>query len=293
MPTIPALALGKSLSDLCTFGIGGPARYFASAATVDELRGCIEYAHEQHVPFIVLGKGSNCLFDDRGYNGLVILNKVHFLERPKPNIFYAGAGYSFSLLGVQSARQGYAGLEFASGIPGSVGGAVYMNAGANTKETCETLHTVDYLFADGRLENLKKDELEFAYRYSSFQKMEGIIVAAAFYLIESPTAREKQIEIINYRKKTQPLWEMSAGCIFRNPSCGHAGALIDQCGLKGKTIGGAAVSDLHGNFIINKGGATAREVLALIAVVQEEVRKKTQTELDCEVRYIPYEGDPS
>ena len=291
MTTIPAVALGKSLSDYCTFGIGGPARYFATATTIEELRSCIAYANEQGVPFLVIGKGSNCLFDDRGYNGFVILNKIHFLEKPQPNIFYAGAGYSFSYLGIQTAKQGYSGLEFASGIPGSVGGAVYMNAGANGKETCDFLHTVDYLFADGSLENLKKEELEFAYRYSSFQKMEGAIIAAAFQLTESDEARTKQIEIINYRKKSQPLWEMSAGCIFRNPSCGHAGALIDKSGMKGKTIGGAAVSDVHANFIINKGGATSREVWALIKLIQEEVRNKTNTELECEVRYIPYEGE--
>ncbi len=282
------LQQNKNLNELCTFGIGGPARFFVEAKSIDDMRHALQLHRELDVPYLILGKGSNCLFDDRGFNGLVILNKIDFLERNSPEMFHVGAGYSFSLLGNQTARQGFSGLEFASGIPGSIGGAVFMNAGANGKETCETLISVDFLTEEGELQTLKKEELHFAYRTSSFQHMPGAIVGAAFLLTPSETARAKQMEIIAYRKKTQPYNEKSAGCIFRNPACGHAGALIEQSGLKGLRVGGAKVSELHANFLVNAGDATSQEILRLIALVKQQVKEKTGMELESEVRYIPY-----
>ena len=192
------------------------------------------------------------------------------------------------LLGSQTARQGWAGLEFASGIPGSVGGAVYMNAGANGCETCETLLSVDYVTPEGTLLCLTKEELVFSYRHSSFQKMKGAIAGATFKVVRSQEARQKQLSIIDYRKKTQPYDAKSAGCVFRNPECAHAGALIDQCGLKGKTIGGAQVSTLHANFLINAGGATSADILKLIQYVQQDVKEKKGIDLEHEVRCVPY-----
>lgn len=279
----------KHLSELCTFGIGGPARYFTEVRTIEQMRDALTYSKEKSIPHFILGKGSNCLFDDRGFNGLVILNKIDFMERPADNIFHVGAGYSFSLLGSQTARQGFSGLEFASGIPGSVGGAVFMNAGANGTETCESLVSVDYLDENGSMQVLKKQDLLFAYRTSSFQNMPGVIIGATFQLTSSSSAREKQLEIINYRKKTQPYSDMSAGCIFRNPSCKSAGALIEHSGLKGSCIGGAKVSEMHANFIVNAKNATANDVLELINVIKEQVKEKCSIDLESEVRFVPYE----
>lgn len=279
----------KLLSSLCTFGIGGPARYFIEVNSIEAMQSTLNACRKQHLPYIVIGKGSNCLFDDRGFNGVIILNKIDFIKRLEPHVIHVGAGYSFSLLGTQTARQGFAGLEFASGIPGSVGGAVYMNAGANSSETCNALTTVDFIAEDGSLLTLKKEELGFSYRTSAFQSMPGVIAGATFALSESPEARPRQLEIISYRKKTQPYSDKSAGCIFRNPVCGAAGALIDKSGLKGACIGGAKVSEKHANFIVNTGTATAKDVLALIDLVKETVHKKTSVELESEVRCIPYD----
>lgn len=280
----------RSLKELTTFGIGGPARYFIEAHSIHEMSQLLIFCKQEQLPYFILGRGSNCLFDDRGFDGLVIANRIDFIERPSEDTFYVGAGYSFSLLGSQTARQKWSGLEFASGIPGSVGGAVYMNAGANGKETCEHLISIDFITEDGQLRKLDRSEIEFGYRYSSFQDQAGAIVAATFRLIPSSAARDKQLDIINYRKKTQPYGAKSAGCVFKNPSRElSAGALIDQSGLKGRTLGGAQISPLHANFVVNVDSATANEVLALIELIKKDVKAKTGIELENEVRCIPYQ----
>lgn len=275
------------LKEFCTFGIGGPARYFFEVRRIEEMQQAIIWCKEKNFSYLVIGKGSNCLFDDHGYEGAVIHNKIEFMEQPAPGIFHVGAGYSFALLGVQTARKGWSGLEFASGIPASIGGAVYMNAGANGVETCQSLASVDFVNEEGLFEIIPKSDLTFSYRHSPFQKRQGAIVGATFKLILKPEARKQQIEIVNKRKQTQPYGSMSAGCVFLNPSCGHAGALIDQCGLKGLSVGGAQVSKVHANFLINAGGATCREMQALISLVQQLVKEKTGIDLHSEVRYIP------
>lgn len=276
------------LKGLTTFGIGGPADYFIEITDIPSLQATILYCNERNLPYYVLGKGSNVLFDDRGFAGVVIANRIHFLEKTQDNTWHVGAGYSFSLLGSQTARQGWGGLEFASGIPGSVGGAVYMNAGANGCETCQTLVSVDYVTPDGELVCIPKEELSFGYRFSSFQQRKGAITGATFCLTPSPEARQKQLTIIDYRKKTQPYDAKSAGCVFRNPTCGHAGALIEQSGLKGTTFGGAQVSTMHANFLINTGSATSADILKLIEYVQHEVKVKKGMELEHEVRCVPF-----
>lgn len=283
----------KPLKEICTFGIGGPAKHYIEVKQIPLMQELIKYCNLRKIPYCIVGKGSNCLFDDRGFKGLVIANKIDFIERPQPGIFHAGAGYSFSLLGVQTARQGWSGLEFASGIPASVGGAVFMNAGANGSETCETLTSVDYIDEEGSLITINRNDLTFSYRTSPFQCRTGAIVGATFRLSSSEQARKKQLEIIAYRKKTQPYGDKSAGCIFRNTNCSPAGALIDQCGLKGMQIGGAKVSEMHANFIVNAGQAASTEVIALIEYVQSKVKELKGVELESEVRCIPYDSEVS
>ena len=277
----------KPLCQLSTFGIGGPARFFVEVQKSDEMQALLSYCHAQKLPFFILGKGSNSLFDDKGFDGLVILNKITFCHFDWP-IVHVGAGYSFSLLGTQTARKGWSGLEFASGIPGSVGGAVYMNAGANGTETCEALIEVTFINERGQIEVLRRDQIEFSYRHSSFQKRKGAIVSAKFLLLPCETARKKQLSIIDYRTRTQPYGDKSAGCVFRNPEGHSAGALIQISGLKSKRIGGAEVSTLHGNFIVNKGGATSKDILELAAFVKQAVKDKTGVELEMEMRSIPF-----
>lgn len=279
---------GKSLKPFNTFGIGGEAKQFIAIHTIDEMREIRSYINQEKIPFWVVGKGSNALFDDRGFDGLVILNKIDFIEFKEGNL-HAGGGTSFSLLGAKMARKGWGGLEFASGIPGSVGGAIYMNAGANQMETSDHLSAVGFIDEEGMFHEKKKEELTFGYRFSSFQGSGKIIVSGCFELVKEEKARERQLKIVEYRTATQPYGKKSAGCIFRNPAGGQAGALIEACGLKGKKIGGAEVSTLHGNFIVNTGGATAKDVLILSRLIQETVQEKTGKKLEMEVRCIPYQ----
>lgn len=278
----------KLLSQVSTFGIGGLARYYVEVRRIEEMQETLAVCRRENIPYIVIGKGSNCLFDDRGFDGLLILNRIDFLEQDGKGIFHAGAGYSFSLLGVQTARQGWSGLEFASGIPGSVGGAVFMNAGANGGETFQKLVSVDFVNEEGQSITLEKENLEFSYRYSSFQAMPGAIVGATFALTPSESARKEQISIVDYRKKTQPYGAKSAGCVFRNPPEQSAGALIDKQGLKGIGVGEAKVSGVHANFIVNEGGASSADVLQLIETIKREVKQKTGIELESEIRVIPF-----
>lgn len=276
----------KSLAELTTFGIGGPARFFTKIHTMHELQEALSFAHTEGIPYLPLGKGSNTLFDDRGYNGLVMLMKLEKIEILDAKVI-AESGASFSLLGAKTARYRLSGLEFASGIPGSVGGAVYMNAGANGVETKDCLTQVDFLHENGEIESFT--DLSFSYRTSPFQSMKGVIVCAHFALTPSQEAKAKQCEIISYRKETQPLAAQSAGCIFQNPNEHSAGSLIERAGLKGARIGGAMVSEQHANFIVNAGGATAADIEALIAFVRDRVLESCGIILHDEVRRIPYE----
>lgn len=269
----------RFLSEFSTFGIGGPIRDFVEATTVEEMEEAMSYRGAK----LIVGKGSNCLFDDRGFDGLVILNKIDFCHWKDCEVT-VGSGYSFSLLGVQSARKQLSGLEFASGIPATVGGAVFMNAGANGEETCGVLKSI--LYFDGVRHEFSRHELQFGYRKSPFQQMKGAILAATFSLKPLLEARQSQLQIVEYRMKTQPLKEKSIGCIFRNPVGGSAGALIDQCGLKGISIGGAKVSEIHANFIVNHASASSEDVKKLIQLVQEKVFKHTGVSLAPEIRMI-------
>lgn len=275
----------EPLKNYSTFRIGGPARYFIEVDSPKLMSEVRRFIVREELPYFVIGKGSNLLFDDRGFDGLVILNTIDFLDQDGAQVF-VGAGYSFARLGAKLSRHGWGGLEFASGIPGSVGGAVYMNAGAGGRETCDSLAHVSFVNAEGQLCEESKDELAFRYRFSSFQERDDIIVSARFVLTPSKTAKQTQMDIVRYRTSSQPYGEPSAGCIFRNPGEKSAGALIEECGLKGYAIGDAIVSPLHANFIVNRGNATARDVLDLIAHIRQVIKEKSGHDLKMEVRYV-------
>ncbi len=277
----------KNLKEISTFGIGGPARYFLEVDSIASMKEAIQIACQENIPYLVIGKGSNTLFSTEGFNGLVLHNKINFINQID-NVFEVGAGYSFSLLGTQTAKLGSSGLEFASGIPGSVGGAVFMNAGANGQETCDCLTSVDFLEENGKIYTYQREDLAFSYRTSPFQQKKGVILSATFTLKPLRDARQKQLELFSYRKKTQPYKDKSVGCIFRNPENFHASALIDSCNLKGLQIGDAKVSEMHANFIVNVKSATSDDVLQLIELIQKKVKEKTGQDLKSEVRLIPY-----
>lgn len=291
MSSSPPFQSHRALKDLCTIGIGGPAKWYSQVHSIEEITQVLKDASKYQLRVFILGNGSNTLFDDQGYDGLVIHNKIAFCDEISDGIFHVGSGYNFSRLGAQTARQGWEGLEFASGIPGTVGGAVFMNAGANGTETCQYLQSVDFIDLSGDLHTYNHKDLVFSYRSSSFQKMKGAIVGATFALKKSNTAREKQLSIINYRTQTQPYSEKSAGCMFRNPPSESAGALIEKCGLKGKQFGDAQISTVHGNFMINTNNASSKDILRLVNEVQNQVKAQHGIELESEVRYIPYSDD--
>ena len=278
---------GRSLKEFSTFGIGGPIRLFAEISSIEEMEEVFcRYVQVEKIPFLIVGKGSNCLFDDHGFDGLVLLNKLNHCDWQE-NQVTVGSGYSFSLLGVQSARKGFSGLEFASGIPATVGGAIFMNAGANGAETCQFLQSVLFLTQEGEKICYQKKDLSFGYRSSSFQQMKGVILSATFLLEKSYEARGTQLKILDYRMRTQPYKEKSVGCVFRNPSSKMpAGLLIERCGLKGLQVGGAKVSEVHANFIVNADQATAKEVLELIEVIKIRVFEQTGVYLEPEIRVI-------
>lgn len=272
---------------MSTLGIGGPAEYYVEVKTIQEMQEVLSYCHKEKLKTFILGKGSNCLFDSQGLKRVCIHNKIDFIDEPEPGHFHVGAGYSFSLLGMQTAKKGFSGLEFASGIPASCGGAVFMNAGAQGMQTWTTLQFVDYVTPQGELKRLSKDELSFGYRMTAFHTMPGAIVGAYFVLQPAPDARANQLKLLDARISTQPYQEKSAGCVFKNPTATMpAGMLIDKSGLKGFQIGGAKVSELHGNFLINKNDASSADFLALITHVQKVVKEKTGYELHREVFWV-------
>ncbi len=276
------------LSDYSTFGIGGFARYFYEVYDVQSLQQVIRFAAAEHLPYIVIGKGSNSLFSDKGCNGLVILNKIHFYEEEENGLIHVGAGFSFSLLGTKTAKNGWSGLEFAAGIPGSVGGAIWMNAGAQGSEVANVVEAVDFVDVQGDLHSFSKEKLSFSYRKSIFQSLPAVITAARFRLVPHEEARKKQRDLLQYRIDTQPYSDKSCGCVFKNPLGTSAGMLIEKAGLKGLTIGGASVSSMHANFIVNNANATADDVLQLIQCVKQSVLREYGIHLESEIRIIPY-----
>lgn len=278
---------GELLKNYTTIQIGGPAHAFIAIKSIEEMQEVMRYCFVNKQAFFILGKGSNCLFHDEGFKGLIILNKINFCSFEQ-EVVSVGAGYSFSYLGTQTAKKGLAGLEFASGIPGSVGGAVYMNAGVASSETADCLQEVTFINQRGEIEILPREKIDFAYRYSSFQNRKGVIASAKFKLTRAKDVQKKQRALLTYRIKTQPYKDLSAGCIFRNPNKISAGALIEKCGLKGVSIGDAEVSIIHANFIINKGKATASQVYELASLVQQTVKEKEGVGLKMEILCIPY-----
>ncbi|CAI5519715.1 unnamed protein product, partial [Closterium sp. Naga37s-1] len=355
---------GRQLAEVGTWGIGGPAEWLAEVTTVDEMAAVLRFCHSNSIRVVVVGKGSNCLFEDRGFKGCVIVNRIaykrveytdtataaaaaaavaaHMHRDCSPNQsdssnsndsrssssgsssssssssngssegtenfpcdaqVQVGGGYPFNLLGVECSRDGLSGLEFAGGIPGTVGGAVFMNAGADGQETADCLLSVDVLSPTGTLLSFSRSGLTFSYRHSPFQHMPdcAAIVGATFGLRSSSEARDRQRRYMDRRRQSQPIADRSVGCIFRNPAPpsasaplfssappaassppaglvaagaaavalpASAGALIDRAGLKGLRVGDAFVSPMHANFLVNGGACSSEDMEGLIVEVK-------------------------
>jgi UDP-N-acetylmuramate dehydrogenase len=267
------------------FGIGGTAQYFISPRDVEELGEVVRRCRENAVPMYVLGSGANLLIDDAGVNGAVICltgGQFRSVERVDGGL-RVGAGVDMGKLVLRCVREGLAGLECLTGVPGSVGGCVRMNAGGAFGDIGNVVQSVEVMTEAGERFTRYHDDLAFAYRSTNITSK--FILAAEFRLgAEDPHQILKQVkQIWIYKKNTQPLGGKNAGCIFKNPRGISAGALIDRAGLKGKQIGGAQVCEKHANFIIAEPGTKASDVLKLINLIRDAVYEKNGVYLELEI----------
>ncbi|MFD3448046.1 UDP-N-acetylmuramate dehydrogenase [Microbacteriaceae bacterium 4G12] len=273
-----------------TMKIGGPADIMVIPSDIEGVRKTVDLVKVYKTKCTAIGRGSNLLVSDKGIEGVVIKlgEGLDHLEVDGTKV-RVGGGYPLIKLATVMSRQGLSGLEFAGGIPGSVGGAVYMNAGAHKSDMSNIVIKALVMFEDGTMEWLTNGQLEFAYRVSVLQqKRPGIVLEAELELQQDD--REQVFSLIqknkDYRRDTQPWNYPCAGSIFRNPLPNYAGNLVEKAGLKGYQIGGAKISEMHGNFIVNTGTATAQDVLDLIAFVKETIKKQFDIEMHTEVEII-------
>lgn len=284
----------EPLAQHTTFRIGGPAAVFCKPRTVAELTRMLELCREKQVRTYLLGNGSNTLFADEGYEGAVICLtelKTNPVVEELPDgrtRLTAGAGTLLSAVCNKALSHSLTGLEFAFGIPGTIGGAVYMNAGAYGGEIKDVLHQVTFLDEELKLRTLPAEDLELGYRTSIFEKRPWCILEAEFIL--QPGERDKiEAQMQDYmarRRDKQPLDLPSAGSTFKRPAGCFAGQLIEECGLRGFTVGGAAVSQKHCGFVVNMGGATCADVVELTERVRAIVQEKTGHVLEREIRVV-------
>jgi UDP-N-acetylmuramate dehydrogenase len=284
--TSSAVVQGEPLSRHTTIGVGGPATVFIRPVSFEEVAALTSLARRKGIEFMVIGRGSNLLVRDGGYDGLVIkltknLSRIHVNK----HTVRAEAGVSFSMLGRRMTRMQRTGLEFAVGIPGSVGGAVRMNAGSWGRDVSSVLRRVKLLNEKGKISVLAAKDIEFGYRTSSLHRR-AIVLSATFFCPQGEVD-EEIVRKTAGKKKTQPLSQRSFGSTFVNPPGDYAGRLIEQCGLKGARRGGAMISDKHANFIVNVGENTrASDIEALIELAKQEVRAKFGISLEPEVYIV-------
>lgn len=288
---VPTLELlhNEPMSRHTTFRVGGPARLMALPRTEEEAVTAVQLARELEVEPVFVGNGSNLLVDDAGLNAFVIKTAPGLSWwRTEGTELIAGSGVLLAALANEAARHAFTGLEFAHGIPGSLGGAVTMNAGAYDGEMRQVVKSVRVLNCQGEIMEIPAEQCDFSYRHSAFSDGKQIILSAALKLSKGDPAviRARMNELMARRKEKQPLEYPSAGSTFKRPEGHYAAALIDQCNLKGLTIGGAQVSTKHAGFIVNTGMATCRDILDLISVVKDCVYRVTGVELEPEVKYL-------
>ncbi len=267
---------------------GGPADYLAFPTTRQELKDLLVRARKQKMPVTTLGNSSNLIIKDGGIRGLAImLPEFNKIEVKKQQIT-AEAGAAIIAVTKAASKASLTGLEFAAGIPGSVGGAIFMNAGAYGGEIANVVSSIDEILPDGREVQISGSDLHFGYRHSIVQENHGIVVAATFNLEvgQQPQIQDKMDELNALRRSKQPLEYPSCGSVFKRPQGHFTGPLIIKAGLQGKSIGGAQVSNKHAGFIINTGNATATDYLQLIQLIQKTVKEKFAVQLETEVRII-------
>ncbi len=282
------LRLNEPLAKHTSFRIGGPAEVMAFPKTTEELCLILNKSTLLDCKIAILGAGTNILAPDDGVVGLVICVKdlCSTLEQTDETHIRVSAGVSMARCATFAANLGLSGLEFAHGIPGSVGGGVYMNAGAYGGEICQVCESVEIALMNGEIQTLTGEQMAFSYRHSCLEERGGIVTAVTFALTPNPAdeIREVMQELMQRRRSSQPLDLPSAGSAFKRPVNGYAAALIDGAGLKGYRVGGAAVSEKHAGFAVNLGGATADDVKQLLNDVSNKVFEHSGIRLEPEVR---------
>lgn len=273
-----------------TFKIGGPADIFVQPASENKLAELVAFCNAHEYPVHILGNGSNLLVSDLGIEGVVIqVGALADFKIGGTNEIVCGSGLRLSLLCSYALENGLTGLEFAWGIPGLVGGAVYMNAGAYDSEISNVITECKCISSDGKFETLSLDKMKLGYRTSIFKEKKNRVITSATFMLspgDKETIRNRMDELMQRRKSKQPLEYPSAGSTFKRPTGNFAGTLIEMCGLKGFTVGGAQVSEKHAGFVVNLGGATASDVKRVIESVTEKVFLETSVKLEPEVEFI-------
>ncbi len=274
-----------------SFRIGGPVDIFVQPSNVDELWNVLHLAREEKVPFFIVGNGSNLLVSDEGFRGMILHTGGNLRDiSVEGDVIYAQAGALLGSVARTAQEYGLTGMEFAAGIPGTLGGAVCMNAGAYGGEMKDILMDVEVLTQDGERLVLPVEELNLSYRHSVIFEKDYVVLAAHIRLSrgDKTQIRDRMNELARARKEKQPLEYPSAGSTFKRPEGYFAGKLIQDAGLKGYTVGGAQVSEKHSGFVINRGNATAEEVLFLIKQVRKKVKQQFGVELEPEVRMLGF-----
>ena len=277
------ILVDEPMSRHTTIGVGGPVRWMVLPKAASEVGRAVRWANQHGIAYAAVGKGSNLIVRDRGYDGLVIKLAEHMTAvRLNQRTVFAEGGASFAALARKMTKAGRTGLEFGIGIPGSVGGAVHMNAGAFGGEVKDALVSARIVDATGKIKPVRAGDITFTYRHTSLDPR-AVVVGATFRCAPGAVRKDVYDRSIG-RKQTQPIWERSFGSTFVNPPGKYAAELIQGCGLKGMKRGGAMFSDLHANFIINiDGSATAEDVEALIDLARTEVKRRYGVELKTEV----------
>ncbi len=277
----------EPLAPYTTLKVGGPGNVMVFPSNVTELVFLLEQISKHHLPYFVLGGGSNLLIKDGGIGGIVFnLRQLNKIEAVGFDFLMAEGGASYPKVATFAMENDLGGLEFAAGIPGSVGGAVAMNAGVPGAETSEAVISVTLVNETGEISEIPVQEVGFTYRGTKLPR--GIILAVAFRLTPRPKAEieEKIKSILKKRRDRQPVNLSNCGSVFKNPANGFAGDLVEKAGLKGHRIGGAEISSQHANFVINKGGAKASDFIALIEKMQHTVAERFGVELEPEVKIV-------
>ena len=290
---VMSMVKGEAIKDapmrgFTTLRIGGNAEIMVFPMDVVSLRGVILFARDSHIPYLIVGNGSDLLVRDSGIAGIVInLRKGFNAVNLENDLIRIQAGCSLKRFIDFAGEQSLSGPEYLSGIPGTVGGALAMNAGAHGKEMDEFVYSLEVMGNDGNIEEIERDQLEFSYRSLHLEK--GSVILSALFRLEREerdVIEERKEEFWKKRRETQPIDSFSAGCVFKNPPGISAGRLIEETGLKGTKVGGALVSPLHANFIINSGDATARDVIALMELMKKKVYEAKGVEFELEIQLV-------